>query len=35
MRRIFGPEKYEVTGKCKKLHNEERIICTHYQILLR
>jgi hypothetical protein len=23
LRRIFGPEKYEVTGKKKGLHNEE------------
>jgi hypothetical protein len=23
LRRVFGPEKYEVIGKWKKLHNEE------------
>jgi hypothetical protein len=23
LRRIFGPKKDEVTGKCRKLHNEE------------
>jgi hypothetical protein len=23
LRRIFGPKKDEVTGECKKLHNEE------------
>jgi hypothetical protein len=21
--RIFGPKRYEVTGECRKLHNEE------------
>jgi hypothetical protein len=23
LRRIFGPKKDEVTGECRKLHNEE------------
>jgi hypothetical protein len=23
LRRIFGPKRDKVTGKCKKLHNEE------------
>jgi hypothetical protein len=23
LRRIFGPERYEVTGEWRKLHNEE------------
>ena len=23
LRRIFGPKRYEVTGKWRKLHNEE------------
>jgi len=23
LRRIFGPKRDEVTGKCRKLHNEE------------
>jgi hypothetical protein len=23
LRRIFGPKRYEVTGGCRKLHNEE------------
>jgi hypothetical protein len=23
MRRIFGPKRDEVTGECRKLHNEE------------
>ena len=23
LRRIFGPKQDEVTGECKKLHNEE------------
>jgi len=23
LRRIFGPKRYEVTGECRKLHNEE------------
>ena len=23
LRRIFGPKREEVTGKCRKLHNEE------------
>jgi hypothetical protein len=24
LRRIFGPERNEVTGECRKVHNEER-----------
>jgi hypothetical protein len=23
LRRVFGPKKEEVTGECRKLHNEE------------
>jgi hypothetical protein len=23
LRRVFGPKKNEVTGECRKLHNEE------------
>ena len=23
LRRIFGPRRYEVTGECRKLHNEK------------
>ena len=23
LRRVFGPKRYEVTGECRKLHNEE------------
>jgi hypothetical protein len=31
--RIFGLEKDEVTGECRKVHNEELVIYTAYQIL--
>ena len=32
LRGIFGPEKDEVTGKWRKLHNEELndLYCSHY-----
>jgi hypothetical protein len=33
LRRIFVPEKDEVTGEWRKVHNEELNICTAYQIL--
>ena len=33
VRRVFGPERDEVTGEWKKLHNEELMICTPHQIL--
>jgi hypothetical protein len=33
-RRIFGSKTDEVTGEWRKLHNEELIICTHFQISL-
>jgi hypothetical protein len=41
LRRIFGPKRDEVTGECRRLHNEElkdlysspNIIQIHYQIL--
>jgi len=23
LRKVFGPKRYEVTGECRKLHNEE------------
>jgi hypothetical protein len=32
-RRRFGPERDEVTGEWRRLHNEELLICTHHQIL--
>jgi hypothetical protein len=32
--RIFGPKRYEVTGKWRKLHNEELLVCACPQILL-
>jgi hypothetical protein len=34
LRRILGPEGDEVTGKWRKLHNEELHNYTHPQILL-
>jgi len=33
LRRIFVPKKDEITGERSKLHNEELMICTPYQIL--
>jgi hypothetical protein len=33
LRRVFGPKRDEVTGKWRKSHNEERMICTPYPIL--
>jgi hypothetical protein len=32
LRRVFGPKRDEVTGEWRKLHNEELMICTPYQI---
>jgi hypothetical protein len=34
LRRIFGPQRDEVTGEWRKLHNEELHIFTPPQILL-
>jgi hypothetical protein len=31
LRRIFGPKRDEVTGKWRKLHNEELHTCTPHQ----
>jgi hypothetical protein len=33
LRRIFGPKRDEVIGECRKLHNEELMICTPHPIL--
>jgi len=33
LRRIFGPRRDEVTGEWRRLHNEERNICTPHPIL--
>jgi hypothetical protein len=34
LRRIFGPKGYEVTGWCRKLHNEElRDLCSSVSII--
>jgi hypothetical protein len=33
LKRIFGPERDEVTGEWVKLHNESLMICTPHQIL--
>jgi hypothetical protein len=33
LRRIFGPKRDEVTGEWRRLHNEDLMTCTHYQIL--
>jgi hypothetical protein len=35
LRRVFGPMRDEVTGKWRKLHNEELMICNPHPILLR
>jgi hypothetical protein len=32
LRRIFGPKRDEVTGGCRKLHNEDIILCTLRQV---
>jgi hypothetical protein len=32
LRRIFGPKRYEVTGRWRKLHNEGLITCTLLQV---
>jgi len=34
LRRILGPKRDEVTGKWRKLHNEELMVYTAHQILL-
>jgi hypothetical protein len=34
LRKIFGPKKFEVTGKWRKLHNDELNIFNHTQISL-
>jgi hypothetical protein len=34
LRRIFGPQRDEVTGEWRKLHKGSFITCTHHQILL-
>jgi hypothetical protein len=34
LRRIFGPEREEVTGGWRKLHMRSCIICVIYKILL-
>jgi hypothetical protein len=28
MRKMFGPKREEVIGGCRKLHDEERNVCT-------
>ena len=33
LRRIFGPERDEVTGEWRRLHNEELMFCTPHPIL--
>jgi hypothetical protein len=33
LRRRFGPKRDEVTGKWRKLHNEELLLSTPHQIL--
>jgi hypothetical protein len=33
LRRIFGPNKDEIVGEWRKLHNEELMICTPHPIL--
>ena len=35
LRRIFGPKRDEVTGKWRRLHNEELMIHTPRHILFR
>jgi hypothetical protein len=34
LRRIFGPKREEMTGGCRRLHNEELHNYTLHQILL-
>jgi hypothetical protein len=29
LRRIFGPERYEVTGEWRRMHNEELYVTPH------
>jgi dihydrofolate reductase len=33
LRRTFGPNRDEVTGEWRKVHNVESMTCTHHQIL--
>ena len=33
LRIVFGPKRDELTGECRKLHNEELNDCTPYPIL--
>jgi len=33
LRIIFGPKRDEVTGECRRLHNEELMIYSPHQIL--
>jgi hypothetical protein len=35
LRRIYGPERNEVTGEWRKLHNEEFHILHSYQNIIR
>ena len=36
LRRVFGPKRDEVSGECRKLHNEElNELCTPYPMLCR
>jgi hypothetical protein len=35
LRRIFRPNRDEVTGGWRKLHNEDCIVCTLHPVLLR
>jgi hypothetical protein len=35
IRRISGPKREEITGGCRKIHNEKVKICTLHKILLR
>jgi hypothetical protein len=32
LRTIFGPNRHEVAGKLRKLHNEDFVICTLRQV---
>jgi hypothetical protein len=34
LRKLFGPESDEETGDCRRLHNEEFMICIAHRILL-
>jgi hypothetical protein len=35
LRGILGPKRDEVMGEWRRLHDEELLICTHHQIVLR